>query len=237
MFAYRSLCAGLTERAVWQELANSVTGAINGTVPRADGAMIPVYQGKHTSDAKTYEIAFTAYARFLARMPAFNLNTCGQFNDTEGDLFSDPPTITQEGNSRRSLGLLWADTPRPTARLAQPLASRTFCAQTSTGRQLVVLAAAEGRNDHPSAVAHIPTGMPNNAAISLLKSKVTLMYLAGTCPVSVSGDHVDASEPQSESRKHHPHHHDQRCDGELNKCAVVIRREDAKTVRNCGQQR
>lgn len=52
-----SSAQALLKGGTWQEL-NSVTGAINGTVPRADGAMIPVYQGSILLDpAKTYEIA------------------------------------------------------------------------------------------------------------------------------------------------------------------------------------
>ncbi len=80
--------------------------------------------------------------------------------------------------------------------------------------------------------------VPNNAAISLLKSKVTLNIAPAVGnPVSVSGDHVDASFEASKVKVGESITltiATRGCDGELlviKNSAVVIRREDAKTVR------
>ncbi|EGZ3875656.1 hypothetical protein AIB06_002237 [Salmonella enterica subsp. enterica serovar Elokate] len=229
-----SSAQALLKGGTWQEL-NSVTGAINGTVPRADGAMIPVYQGSILLDpAKTYEIAFTAMPRdFSADASSTSIRAVNS-NDTEGDLFSDPPTITWENQQPPIVGLLWADAATPDMPLSpQPLLNQTFCAQNLAGRQLVVWPQPEDETTIPALWLYTRTGMPNNAAISLLKSKVTLNIAPAVGnPVSVSGDHVDASFEASKVKVGESITltiTTRGCDGELVKNApFVIRREDAK---------
>ncbi len=82
----------LLKGGTWQEL-NSATAAVNGTVPRADGAIIPVYQGSMLLDpTKTCDVAFTAMPRdFSADATSTSMRAVNS-TDTEGDLFSDPPT-------------------------------------------------------------------------------------------------------------------------------------------------
>ncbi|EHF8157375.1 hypothetical protein J3N46_001538 [Salmonella enterica] len=190
-----SSAQALLKGGTWQEL-NSVTGAINGTVPRADGAMIPVYQGSILLDpAKTYEIAFTAMPRdFSADASSTSIRAVNS-NDTEGDLFSDPPTITWENQQPPIVGLLWADAATPDTPLSpQPVPNLTFCAQNLAGRQLVAWAQVEDETNVPALWLFTNTGVPNYATIPLLSPKVTLnIKPAVSDPVSVSGDHVDAS--------------------------------------------
>ncbi len=76
-----------------QEL-NSVTGAVNGTAPLADGAIIPLTRGSTLLDpSKTHDIEFSAMPRdFSADATSTSMRAVNS-TDTEGDLFSDPPTI------------------------------------------------------------------------------------------------------------------------------------------------
>lgn len=109
---------------------NSATAAVNGTVPRADGAIIPVYQGSMLLDpTKTYDVAFTAMPRdFSADATSTSMRAVNS-TDTEGDLFSDPPTIARKSTAAER-GLLWADAATPDTPLSpQPTPNQTFCAQ------------------------------------------------------------------------------------------------------------
>lgn len=121
-----------------QEL-NSVTGAVNGTAPLADGAIIPLYQGSTLLDpTKTHDIEFSAMPRDFSADAASTSMQAVNSTDTEGDLFSDPPTIAQENRQPPAMGLVWADAATPDTPLSpQPVPNLTFCAQNLAGRQLV----------------------------------------------------------------------------------------------------
>ncbi|EBX9477649.1 hypothetical protein DUA64_04555 [Salmonella enterica subsp. enterica serovar Abony] len=224
----------LLKGGTWQEL-NSVTGAVNGTVPRADGAIIPIYQGSMLLDpTKTYDVAFTAMPRdFSADANSTSMRAINS-TDTEGDLFSEPPTIAWENQQPPSVGLLWADAATPDTPLSpQPILNQTFCAQNMAGRQLVAWAQVEDETTVPALWLYTRTGVPNNAAIPLLSPKVTInIAQAVGNPVSVSGDHVDASFEASKVKVGESITltvTTRGCDGELVKNApFVIRREDAK---------
>ncbi|MGJ2512908.1 Immunoglobulin-like domain BIg-containing protein, partial [Salmonella enterica subsp. enterica serovar Paratyphi A] len=224
----------LLKGGTWQEL-NSATAAVNGTVPRADGAIIPVYQGSMLLDpTKTYDVAFTAMPRdFSADATSTSMRAVNS-TDTEGDLFSDPPTIAWENQQPPSVGLLWADAATPDTPLSpQPMPNQTFCAQNLAGRKLVVWPQPDDETTVPALWLYTHTGVPNNAAIPLLSSKVTVnIAQAVGNPVSVSGDHVDASFEASKVKVGESITltvTTRGCDGELVKNApFVIRREDAK---------
>ncbi|EBY1769138.1 hypothetical protein DU102_22970 [Salmonella enterica subsp. enterica serovar Georgia] len=224
----------LLKGGTWQEL-NSATAAVNGTVPRADGAIIPVYQGSMLLDpTKTYDVAFTAMPRdFSADATSTSMRAVNS-TDTEGDLFSDPPTIAWENQQPPSVGLLWADAATPDTPLSpQPTPNQTFCAQNLAGRKLVVWPQPDDETTVPALWLYTHTGVPNNAAIPLLSPKVTVnIAQAVGHPVSVSGDHVDASFEASKVKVGESITltvTTRGCDGELVKNApFVIRREDAK---------
>lgn len=224
----------LLKGGTWQEL-NSATAAVNGTVPRADGAIIPVYQGSMLLDpTKTYDVAFTAMPRdFSADATSTSMRAVNS-TDTEGDLFSDPPTIAWENQQPPSVGLLWADAATPDTPLSpQPTPNQTFCAQNLAGRKLVVWPQPDDETTVPALWLYTHTGVPNNAAIPLLSPKVTVnIAQAVGNPVSVSGDHVDASFEASKVKVGESITltvTTRGCDGKLVKNApFVIRREDAK---------
>ncbi|HFG5147560.1 TPA: DUF823 domain-containing adhesin [Salmonella enterica subsp. enterica serovar Singapore] len=179
----------------WQEPAVS-TGAVNGTAPLADGAIIPLYQGSTLLDpSKTHDIEFSAMPRdFSADATSTSMRAVNS-TDTEGDLFSDPPTIAWENRQPPAMGLVWADAATPDTPLSpQPVPNLTFCAQNLAGRQLVAWAQVEDETNIPALWLFTRTGVPNYATIPLLSPKVTLnIKPAVSDPVSVSGDHVDAS--------------------------------------------
>lgn len=179
----------------WQEPAVS-TGAVNGTAPLADGAIIPLYQGSTLLDpSKTHDIEFSAMPRdFSADATSTSMRAVNS-TDTEGDLFSDPPTIAWENRQPPAMGLVWADAATPDTPLSpQPVPNLTFCAQNLAGRQLVAWAQVEDETNIPALWLFTRTGVPNYATIPLLSPKVTLnIKPALSDPVSVSGDHVDAS--------------------------------------------
>ncbi len=61
--------------------------------------------------------------------------------DTEGGLFSDPPTIAWENRQPPAMGLVWADAATPDTPLSpQPLPNLIFCSQNLPGRTLVASA-------------------------------------------------------------------------------------------------
>lgn len=185
----------LLKGGTWQEL-NSVTGAVNGTAPLADGAIIPLYQGSTLLDpTKTHDIEFSAMPRDFSADAASTSMQAVNSTDTEGDLFSDPPTIAWENRQPPAMGLVWADAATPDTPLSpQPVPNLTFCAQNLAGRQLVAWAQVEDETNVPALWLFTNTGVPNYATIPLLSPKVTLnIKPAVSDPVSVSGDHVDAS--------------------------------------------
>lgn len=223
----------LLKGGTWQEL-NSVTGAVNGTAPLADGAIIPLYQGSTLLDpSKTHDIEFSAMPRdFSADATSTSMRAVNS-TDTEGDLFSDPPTIAWENRQPPAMGLVWADAATPDTPLSpQPVPNLTFCAQNLAGRQLVAWAQVEDETNIPALWLFTNTGVPNYATIPLLSPKVTLnIKPAVSDPVSVSGDHVDASFEASKVKVGESITltvTTKACDGEpaIN-APFVIRREDA----------
>lgn len=223
----------LLKGGTWQEL-NSVTGAVNGTAPLADGAIIPLYQGSTLLDpSKTHDIEFSAMPRdFSADATSTSMRAVNS-TDTEGDLFSDPPTIAWENRQPPAMGLVWADAATPDTSLSpQPVPNLTFCAQNLAGRQLVAWAQVEDETNVPALWLFTNTGVPNYATIPLLSPKVALnIKPAVSDPVSVSGDHVDASFEASKVKVGESITltvTTKACDGEpaIN-APFVIRREDA----------
>lgn len=76
--------------SAWQDSSDTV-GEFNGTVPTADSASIPVYQGSVFLDpAKTHEVAFTAKpSEFSADISVSKLLVTNP-QDREGDIISTP---------------------------------------------------------------------------------------------------------------------------------------------------
>lgn len=223
----------LLKGGTWQEL-NSVTGAVNGTAPLADGAIIPLYQGSTLLDpSKNHDIEFSAMPRdFSADATSTSMRAVNS-TDTEGDLFSDPPTIAWENRQPPAMGLVWADAATPDTPLSpQPVPNLTFCAQNLAGRQLVAWAQVEDETNVPALWLFTNTGVPNYTTIPLLSPKVALnIKPAVSDPVSVSGDHVDASFEASKVKVGESITltvTTKACDGEpaIN-APFVIRREDA----------
>ncbi|WP_139770854.1 hypothetical protein, partial [Salmonella enterica] len=92
--------------------------------------------------------------------------------DTEGDLFTDPPSIAWENQEPPTMSLVWADAATPDTPLSpQPILNQTFCAQNLAGRQLVAWAQVEDENSVPALWLYTRTGVPNSAVIPLLSPK------------------------------------------------------------------
>lgn len=224
----------LLKGGTWQQL-HSATGEVNGTVPRADGAVIPVYQGSVLLDpTQTYDIAFTAMPRdFSADATPTSMRAVNS-TDTEGDLFSEPPTIAWENQQPPVMSLVWADAATPDTPLSpQPILNQTFCAQNLAGRQLVAWAQVEDETTVPALWLYTSTGVPNNAIIPLLSPKVTLnIKPAVSDPVSASGDHFDANFEASKVKAGESITltiSTKACNGDVEpNTAFVIHREDAK---------
>ncbi|EBV1218375.1 hypothetical protein DNW00_17190 [Salmonella enterica subsp. enterica serovar Neunkirchen] len=223
----------LLKGGTWQEL-NSTTGAVNGTAPLADGATIPLYQGSMLLDpTKTYDIAFTAMPRDFSADASSTSMRAVNSTDTEGDLFTDPPSIAWENQEPPTMSLVWADAATPDTPLSpQPILNQTFCAQNLAGRQLVAWAQVEDETNVPALWLYTRTGVPNNAVIPLLSPKVTLnIKPAVSDPVSVSGDHIDANFAASKVKAGESITltvSTKACNGDVApNAAFVIRREDA----------
>ncbi|EAU6886149.1 hypothetical protein DRU97_23295 [Salmonella enterica subsp. enterica serovar Fann] len=223
----------LLKGGTWQEL-NSTTGAVNGTAPLADGATIPLYQGSMLLDpTKTYDIEFTAMPRDFSADASSTSMRAVNSTDTEGDLFTDPPSIAWENQEPPTMSLVWADAATPDTPLSpQPILNQTFCAQNLAGRQLVAWAQVEDENSVPALWLYTRTGVPNSAVIPLLSPKVTLnIKPAVSDPVSVSGDHIDANFAASKVKAGESITltvSTKACNGDVApNAAFVIRREDA----------
>lgn len=180
----------------WQELASS-TGAINGTVPRADGALVPVYQGStRLKTDQTNSVSYTAMPR------DFSVNTDGRAmqavneQDTEGDIFPAFP-LTWENDTPPAVGLVWADAATPDEPLVpQPTPNESFCAQNMAGRHLVVWPEIETSDDSPIPSLYLwtSTGVPDNNTVPLLQQKIAIdIAPAESSPISVSASNYDES--------------------------------------------
>lgn len=223
----------LLKGGTWQEL-NSTTGAVNGTAPLADGATIPLYQGSMLLDpTKTYDIEFTAMPRDFSADASSTSMRAVNSTDTEGDLFTDPPSIAWENQEPPTMSLVWADAATPDTPLSpQPILNQTFCAQNLAGRQLVAWAQVEDETNVPALWLYTRTGVPNSAVIPLLSPKVTLnIKPAVSAPVSASGDHFDANFAASKVKAGESITltiSTKACNGDVEpNAAFVIRREDA----------
>ncbi|ECJ2541146.1 hypothetical protein FNI64_12155 [Salmonella enterica subsp. salamae] len=178
----------------WQELDTS-TGAIDGTVPVADGAIIPVYQGSvMLTPDKTHQVGFAAMPKDFSVDDASSAMQVINPLDAEGDIFAIP-SLFWENQQSPAAGLIWADAATPDEPLnPQPVANQTFCAQNMAGRHLVVWPEID-----TSASATIPalylltsTGVPDRNILPLLQQKIAIdIAPAVSDPVSVSASHFD----------------------------------------------
>lgn len=90
--------------SAWQDSSDTV-GEFNGTVPTADSASIPVYQGSVFLDpTKTHEVAFTAKpSEFNADVSVSKLLVTNP-QDREGDIIATPRWENQTPPAIFSLG-------------------------------------------------------------------------------------------------------------------------------------
>ncbi|MFP2832434.1 adhesion domain-containing protein [Citrobacter portucalensis] len=182
----------------WQE-AGSSTGAINGTPPSALGAILPVYHDGDKLDPRTtYEVEFSDMPRSFSANTNPSVMRAIMALDTEGDLFSDPPTISWPNNEAPAMSLLWADASdpdkAPVTLNPQPVPNQTFCAQNLAGRTLVTWPQVDDDSIIPTVQLYTLTGVPNFSDVQTIGPQVTLKIKpADTAPVTASGDHVDAA--------------------------------------------
>lgn len=185
----------LLKSGTWQEL-NSTTGAVNGTAPLADGATIPLYQGSMLLDpTKTYDIEFTAMPRDFSADASSTSMRAVNSTDTEGDLFTDPPSIAWENQEPPTMSLVWADAATPDTPLSpQPSANLTFCEQNMAGRHLVVWPQLDTSTAVPPLWLLTRTGVPYDSAVEILNQKIAVdIAPAVGDPVTLAADHLDES--------------------------------------------
>lgn len=158
--------------SAWQDSSDTV-GEFNGTVPTADSASIPVYQGSVFLDpAKTHDVAFTAKpSEFSADVSVSKLLVTNP-QDREGDIISIP---RWENQTPPTVSLVWADAATPDTLLdPQPVADRSFCAQGLAGRSLVAWAQPDPQQTMPLLYLLTSTGYPYESVLTLADQKVTL---------------------------------------------------------------
>ncbi|EHL3467989.1 hypothetical protein LAN87_001603 [Salmonella enterica] len=180
----------------WQELGAS-TGAVNGTVPQADGAVVPVYQGSILLKTnETNPVDYTAMPRDFSVDASDEAMQAVNERDTEGDLFTDMP-LRWENQQPPAVGLVWADADTPDTPLSpQPSPNLSFCAQNLAGRHLVVWPEIEASDTSTIPLLYLwtATGMPYTNTVPLLQQKIAIdIAPAVSTPVTVSADHVDES--------------------------------------------
>ncbi|HAW7656429.1 TPA: RatA-like protein [Escherichia coli] len=176
------------------------TGAVNGTVPLADSASVPVYQGSTQLDpAKEYDIPNTAKpGEFSADATAATMLLTNE-HDTEGDLFADPPQMIWENQASPSASLVWAEAATPDTPLnPQPQTDKSFCAQDLAGHKLVATPQFSAETTPPTLDLLTITGIPNRGPIPLSEQRVTMNIAAAQSDlVTISADHrvdsLDAS--------------------------------------------
>ncbi len=158
--------------SAWQDSSDTV-GEFNGTVPTADSASIPVYQGSVFLDpAKTHDVAFTAKpSEFSADVSVSKLLVTNP-QDREGDIIATP---RWENQTPPAISLVWADAATPGTLLdPQPVADRSFCAQGLAGRLLVAWAQPDPQQTMPLLYLLTSTGYPYESVLTLADQKVTL---------------------------------------------------------------
>lgn len=159
----------------WQTYPGS-TGEFNGTVPIADSASVPVYQGSVQLDpAASHDVAFSAKPNeFSVDDDAANLIVANP-QDNDGDQFSTPPALRWENQTPPTVSLVWADAATPDTPLnPQPIANRSFCAQGLAGRSLVAWPQIDTQQTIPLLYLLTSTGYPYEGTVALADQKVTL---------------------------------------------------------------
>lgn len=171
-----TLLPGLSRASVsWQSLPTS-TGEFNGTMPLADSASVPIYQGSIQLDpTKEHDVAFTAApGNFSVDATASSMRLVNP-HDTEGDLFSTPPLLHWENQTLPTVSLVWADAASPDTPLnPQPRPDRSFCAQNLAGRKLVAIPRFDQSEVLPILELFTITGFPNKGPVLLSEQQVML---------------------------------------------------------------
>lgn len=156
----------------WQD-SSDTAGEFNGTVPNADSASMPVYQGSIWLDpAKTHDVSFSAKPNeFSVNLDVSKLIVTNP-QDLEGDVFTNP---RWENQTPPAVSLVWADAATPETLLnPQPVAGRSFCAQGLAGRSLVVWPQPDPQQTMPQLYLRTSTGYPYESLLTLVDKKVTL---------------------------------------------------------------
>ncbi|EFN8086254.1 RatA-like protein [Escherichia coli] len=156
----------------WQD-SSDTAGEFNGTVPNADSASMPVYQGSIWLDpAKTHDVSFSAKPNeFSVNLDVSKLIVTNP-QDLEGDVFTNP---RWENQTPPAVSLVWADAATPETPLnPQPVAGRSFCAQGLAGRSLVVWPQPDPQQTMPQLYLRTSTGYPYESLLTLVDKKVTL---------------------------------------------------------------
>lgn len=156
----------------WQD-SSDTAGEFNGTVPNADSASMPVYQGSIWLDpAKTHDVSFSAKPNeFSVNLDVSKLIVTSP-QDLEGDVFTTP---RWENQTPPAVSLVWADAATPETLLnPQPVAGRSFCAQGFAGRSLVVWPQPDPQQTLPLLYLRTSTGYPYESLLTLVDKKVTL---------------------------------------------------------------
>ena len=159
----------------WQTYPDS-TGEFNGTVPFADSASVPVYQGSvQLNPAESHDVGFSAKPNeFSVDDDAANLIVANP-QDNEGDQFSTPPALRWENQTPPTVSLVWADAVTPDVPLnPQPIANRSFCAQGLAGRSLVAWPQIDAQQTLPLLYLLTSSGYPYAGTVALVDQKVTL---------------------------------------------------------------
>ncbi|ECG8258546.1 hypothetical protein FO131_14680 [Salmonella bongori] len=220
----------------WQELSSS-TAAVNGTVPQADGAAVPVYQGSTLlQPGQTHLVAYTAMPRDFSVDASDSAMQAVNELDTEGDIFTATP-LRWENQQPPTVGLLWADAETPDTPLSpQPSPNLSFCTQNLAGRHLVAWPEIETDDASPTPALYLwtATGTPAKNALTLLQQKIVIdIAPAEGDPVAVSADHVDDTLKASKVKVGESITltvTTRGCDGQpVGNAPFVIRREDALT--------
>lgn len=161
--------------AEWQTYPET-TGEFNGTVPRADSASIPVYQGSIQLDpSKPHDIAFSAKPGEFSADDASSHLIVTNPQDSEGDIFAAPPAMRWENQTPPTITLVWADAETPDTPLnPQPVSGSSFCAQGLAGRSLVVWPQIDSQATVPLLYLLTMTGYPYEGVVPLSDKKVTL---------------------------------------------------------------
>ncbi|BDH32456.1 hypothetical protein TRECRb50_12720 [Escherichia coli] len=190
-----SLCAAFPALAdnsgKWRS-EGTTTGQLNGTVPTAESATVPVYQGSIQLDpSRAYDVLSTAKPKEFSAALAPEKLILTNPEDTEGDLFSVPPQLSWQNDTLPVVSVVWAKADTPETPLTQqPTADLAFCAQGLGGQQLVVWSKID-----PSSTAalllHTTTGVPDNGPVLLVERKVLLKIGASvqTEPLTAVTDH------------------------------------------------